>query len=138
MVINTQEYGWSDVEIVMLGKKITGARGVKFKSAQEKELIHASGNEPVGIGRGNKTYEGELILLQSELEALTNAAGTGNDIMDIPAFNIVVSYAPKTGGVLSTYIIKFAEFTEVERAMNQGDKFAEITLPFVALGIEKA
>ena len=138
VVININEYSWADVEIFLLGKKVTGARGVKFKSAQEKEHIHAAGNNPVGIGRGNKTYEGELKILQSELEALTNAAGTGNDVVDIPPFDIAVAYAPKTGGVISSYIIKFAEFTEVEREMNQNDKFAEITLPFIALGIEKA
>ncbi|MBN1250686.1 MAG: hypothetical protein JXA16_01025 [Bacteroidales bacterium] len=138
MVINTSEYSWADVQIVMLGRPITGGRAVKFKTSQEKELIHASGNEPVGIGRGNKAYEGELVLLQSEVEALANAAGEGKDIIDIPVFNIVVSFVPKSGGLISTYIIKFAEFTEVEREMKQNDKFAEITLPFIALGIEKA
>lgn len=138
MVINTKEYAWADVELFMMGRPVTGARGVKFKSSQEKEVIHASGNEPVGVGHGNKTYEGELTLLQSEVEALTIAAGTGNDIVDIPAFNIVVAFAPKLGDVKSVYTIKFAEFTEVERAMKQNDKFAEINLPFIALGIERA
>ncbi|OQY03189.1 MAG: hypothetical protein B6I20_05575 [Bacteroidetes bacterium 4572_117] len=137
MTINTKEYAWADVDIVLFGRSVTGARGVKFKSSQEKEVIHASGNEPVGIGHGNKTYEGELTLLQSEVEALTIAAGTGNDIIDLPAFNIVVAFAPKLGDTKSIYTIKFAEFTEVERAMNQNDKFAEITLPFIALGIDR-
>lgn len=137
-VFNSKQYAWADVEIFMLGKKIAGARGVKYKTSQEKEVIHGAGNEPQGIARGNKTYEGELTLLQSEVEALTATAiaAGGNDITDLTAMNVVVAYAPK-GGVITTDILQNIEFTEFEKGMNQNDKFAEISLPFIALGIKK-
>jgi hypothetical protein len=91
------------------------------------------------MGRGNKSYEGQIVLLQSELEALKAAAGPGNDLTDIPPFDIVVAYIPRQGGTqIITDIIKHVEFTEVEKSINQGDKFMEVTLPFVALDIEKA
>ena len=66
------------------------------------------------------------------------AAGAGKDVTDIPAFDIVVAYLPRQGGTqIVTDIIKHCEFTENEKQMNQGDKFMEITLPFVALDINK-
>lgn len=134
----TEQYSWSDVNIVMLGKVVTGARGVRYKASQEKEPIYGRGSKPVAMGRGNKTYEGELKLLQSELEALQEAAGSGNELTDIAAFDIVISYVPRSGGTqIVTDIIKYAEFTENEKQLNQGDKFMEITLPIVALDIKK-
>lgn len=138
MAFTTDQYSWADIDIVMLGKVVTGARGVRYKTSQEKEPVYGRGNKPVALVRGNKSYEGEIKLLQSELEALQAASGTGNDVTDIPAFDIIVAYIPRQGGTqIVTDIIKYCEFKEVEKAMNQGDKFMEITLPFVALDIEK-
>lgn len=137
MAFNSKEYSWSDVEIQMKGRKVIGARGVKYKTSQEKEAVYGAGNEPKTIARGNKSYEGELVVLQSELEALTETYGEGADVVDIAPFDIIVAYAPKNGGAITTDIIQLAEFTEVEKGMVQGDKNMEITLPFISLGIQK-
>lgn len=138
MAFTTDQYSWADIDIVMLGKVVGGARGVRYKASQEKEPVYGRGNKPVALVRGNKAYEGELKLLQSELEALQVSVGVGNDIVDIPPFDIVVAYIPRNGGTqIRTDIIKHCEFTEVEKGMDQGDKFMEITLPFVALDIQK-
>ena len=135
-IFNSNEDGYANINVVLAGRPITGLRGVKYKITQEKEVIHASGNEPHGVGRGNKTYEGEIVVLQSELEALTRAAGVGKNITDLRNLDIVVAYAAEEGLPLVTDIIKYAEFTESEKGMSQGDKFSEHTLPFIALGIE--
>ena len=79
-MVNTREYEWSDVTVVMAGRPVTGLRGVKYTAKQEKEALHAAGNKPVSIQRGNKTYEGEVTLLQSEYEALKIASG--GDLLD--------------------------------------------------------
>lgn len=136
MAFNSKEYEWNNLELVMLGRPVTGIRGVTYKASQEKEVIYARGNKPRAIQKGNKSFEGKLSLLQSELEALLVAAGKGKDITDIPAFDVVVAYAPGNGGVIVTDIIKNIEFTESEKALKQGDKFMEIELPFIALDIE--
>ena len=134
---NSAEYAFCNISVIVLGKKIGGLRGIKYKTAMEKEVVYGAGNEPRGMQHGNKSYDGELALLQSEIEAMTLAAGAGKSIVDMTGVDIVVVYMPKGGGVLVTDIIKHAEFTEVEKGMNQNDKFAEISLPFIALGIEK-
>lgn len=137
-MFNSKQYNWADVEIWLLGKKIAGARGIKYKISQEKEVIYGAGNQPMGIGKGNKSYEGEITLLQSEVEALTLSAiaAGGDDITDLSEMNVIINYAPQKGA-LTTDILQNVAFTEMEKGMNQNDKFAEISLPFIALGIKK-
>jgi len=135
-MFNSKEYSWSNVEVVMLGRPVTGIRGVTYKATQEKEVIYARGNKPRAIQHGNKSFECSISLLQSEVEALLLAAGTGKNVLDIPAFDIVVAYVPDGGGEIITDIIKNVEFTEVEKSLKQGDKLMEVELPAIALDIE--
>lgn len=130
-MVNTREYEWADVSVVMAGRMVTGLRGVKYSVKQEKELLHAKGNKPHSIQRGNKTYDGEITLLQSEYEALKQA-GDG-DILDLST-DIVSSYGnPSAGDVITTDILIGVEFTEDNTEWKQGDKFQEKTLPFLFL-----
>ena len=133
-MFNSKEYEFSDVSTVVAGRDITGLRGVKYTEKQEKEALYAKGNKPHSIQHGNKSVEGSITLLQSELEAMVKAGG--GSALDI-AFNIVVVYGnPSNGDVLITDIIKHAEFTEVPKQLKQGDKFQEIELPFIALDVK--
>ena len=134
---NSKQYSWANVKVNLFGRVVIGVRGVKYKISQEKEPVYGAGDKPLGIQAGNKSYEGELVLLQSELEAIQRAAGVGNDITDIPAFDIQISYFDKRTGSLVNDAIKFAEFTEAEKGMSQGDKYMEVTLPWIALDIQK-
>lgn len=130
-MFNSREYEWSDVNVVAAGRPVTGIRGVKYSSKQEKEVLHAKGNKPHSIQRGNKTYDGELTVTQSEYEAL-RAAG-GGDILDI-SIDIVVAYGnPSKGDVITTDLLKGVEFTEDNTEWKQGDKFQEKSLPFIFL-----
>lgn len=130
-MVNTREYEWSDVTVVMAGRPVTGLRGVKYSAKQEKELLHAKGNKPHSIQRGNKTYDGEITLLQSEYEALKQASG--GDILDA-SLDIVAAYGnPTAGDVITTDVLVGVEFTEDNTEWKQGDKFQEKTLPFIYL-----
>lgn len=130
-MFNSREYEWSDVNVVAAGRPLTGIRAVKYSSKQEKEALHAKGNKPHSIQRGNKTYDGELTVTQSEYEAM-RAAG-GGDILDI-SIDIVVAYGnPSKGDVITTDLLMGAEFTEDNTEWKQGDKFQEKSLPFIFL-----
>jgi len=136
---NSKEYSWSNVEVSYLGKVITGIRGVKYKTSHEKEALYARGSKPHSIQKGNKAYEGELKLLQSEVDVLNAAAKkAGYDDLTDFSFDITVAYVPKNidTGAITNKGIKAAEITEFEEGMEQGDKFMEITLPFLALDIK--
>ena len=130
-MVNTREYEWSDVNVVLAGRLVTGLRGIKYGAKQEKELLHAKGNKPHSIQRGNKTYDGEITLLQSEYEALRKASG--GDILDA-SMDIVAAYGnPTAGDVITTDMLIGVEFTEDSTEWKQGDKFQEKTLPFIYL-----
>lgn len=130
-MVNTREYEWSDVTVVMVGRNVTGLRGVKYSFKQEKELIYAKGNKPHAIQRGNKDFSGEITLLQSEYEALKTSAG--GDVLNI-AFDVVVCVGtPSKGDVITTEILVNCEITEDNTEWKQGDKFQEKTLPFIFL-----
>jgi hypothetical protein len=134
-LFNSKEYEWSDVKIFMFGKYVTRARAVSYKVSKEKEHLHAGGDEPHAIQSGNKSYEGSITLLQSELIALINASGKRH-LVDIDAFDIIVAYG---GNLIPITIdrLKHFEFTEYEKSISQGDKFQEIELPIIGLGIQE-
>lgn len=133
-IFSSKEYEWADLSVIIAGRMVTGIRSIKYKKQQEKETLYAKGNKPHSIQRGNKTYDGSVSLLQSELEAIEKSAG--GDALDA-SMDIIVSYGnPMKGDVIHTDYIKGLEFTEVPKGMSQNDKFAEIELPFIALDIK--
>ncbi len=90
---NSSEYSWKDLEVVLLGRPLLRILEVKYKGSQETKAIYGRGSNPVGIQKGNKKYEGEIKIGQSELEALCDKAkqvtGSG-DPLDLPPFDITI------------------------------------------------
>ena len=130
-MFNSRQYEWADITVFAGGRDITGIRSIKYSTKQEKELLHGKGNNPLSIQKGNKTNEGEIGLLQSELEALEVAAG--GSILDLE-LNVVVTYGnPSKGDTVKTDQLIGVQFTEDPRELKQGDKFMEITVPFLFL-----
>lgn len=133
-MFNSQEFSWTELTVVIGGKDITGIRGIKYGEKQEKEPVYGKGNKPRAIQRGNKSYEGEVTLLQSELETLRANSAT-RSVNDLHV-DVMVSYGnPENGDTIVTDKILGVEFNADEKALKQGDKFMEITLPFIALDV---
>lgn len=122
-------YSWSEYRVYMGGRFITGIRGFKYKRAREVEGIYAEGDEVVDVGFGNKSNEGELSMLQNELEAIIESSPK-HDPFRLPAITVVHSYIPFNGiGRIITDIWHGVYFKEIEKAMEQGKTFMEITTP---------
>lgn len=135
-MFNSREYEWADVTLLLGGKDITGARGVKYTAKQEKEAVYGKGNEPIAIQKGNKSYEGEFTMLQSELETIRlNGGGT---ILDLQLDAVVAYGNPSNGDVMITDVIQGVQFTEEPHDLKQNNKYMEVTLPFIALRVKKA
>ena len=138
MAFDSREFEFADVKVAILGVELSGLRGLTYKKSQEKELVYGAGNQPKAVQRGNKKYEGTLMLLKSDFDMLNKAAISAGyeDITDLPGklININCVYAPDdgTGRLISVALIN-AEFTEYEDGMKQADKFKEISLPFIFL-----
>ncbi|MDY0102826.1 MAG: hypothetical protein RBS07_07780 [Lentimicrobium sp.] len=137
MNFNTAEYAWKDIEVVMLGRPIVRLLEVKYKVTKETKEIYGRGQNPLGIQEGNKKYEGEIKIGQSELEALINKAQQvvpGSDPTDLPQFNVAISFEKL--GVLRTDVLVGVKLQEFEKAMKQGDSDMEVSLPFKCLAID--
>ncbi len=135
-MMNSEEYGWNESNVVMLGRPVIGLLGIKYKETQEKTNIYGKGKKPRRRGRGRVSFEGELKVLGSELWALLQSNGRNKSLNSIRPFDIVHAFAPEEGGIVSTNILKFVEFTEVELEINEGDTNKEFTLPLIIGDIE--
>jgi hypothetical protein len=108
-MFNSKQYEYADITLELGGRVVTGARGVKYSSKQEKELVYAKGSEPQHIQRGNLSYEGEITVLQSELETL-RALGKGS-VLSLRLDAVVVYGNPSSGDVAVIDKIRGLEFT---------------------------
>lgn len=134
-MFNSREYEFADMTVMVGGKDTVGLRGLKYSVKQEKEVLYGKGNEPIAIQKGNKSYEGELTILPSELETLRlNGDGT---ILGLQVDIVAVYGNPLQGDVMVTDVLQGVQFTEEPKEYKQGDKYVEITLPFIFLRLKK-
>lgn len=133
--INGRQYEFADLTVVGAGRDIIGLHGIEYKESQDKELIYGKGNKPVSIQRGNKSYEGTLTVLQSELEGLAALSESGS-ILDLD-INLSVCYGdPALGTPMTTDLLFGVQFTEMPKGLSQGDKNMEVALPFLCTDIQ--
>jgi hypothetical protein len=118
-LINGKAYTWSQIDVNILGVSVTGITAISYSDSQEMEDNYGAGNRPVSRGYGAKESEGSITLYAEEVEALQDAEETG-DIMDIPEFDIVVSYLPE-GGVIRQHTLHNCRFKGNGRDTSQGD-----------------
>jgi len=128
MAFNSEEYAWSDINIVIGGRPVTGIRAIKWTTKRTVTHIYGKGIDPHARTKGNKEYTGSMKLLQSELEALLVSAGANRDVTDL-TFNITVVFAPASGGIVKTHILENCDIEQFEMGMEQDAAFMEIELP---------
>ncbi|TWI22198.1 hypothetical protein [Sphingobacterium siyangense] len=135
MAFNSREYEWADITVIAGGRDLLGIRGVKYTRKIEREAVYAKGRKAKAIQSGNESVEGELVLLQSTYNELLDSSG--GDILSLSIDTEVTYGNPSRGDALRTDRLIGIRFTEEAVEFKQGDKFAEITVPFLALDIQK-
>lgn len=133
ILINGVEYSWVSLKFAFLGNAdVKGVQSINYKVARESENLYGGGDEPVAIGYGNKTYEGEIKLMQKDVRAIRAAAG-GKSLVDIAPFTLTIQYANGTAPDTSDEL-QFVRFLEDGMSGEQGAKELPVTIP---LGIGK-
>ena len=131
------ESSWKDISVVILGRTIEGIEEVKYKDTTQKEYVFGRGKKPRGIVTGNTEVSGQIVIHQSEYNAMlaaVQAARPGAKLTDV-SFDIVASY--DNDGVATTDLIVGAEIEEYEKGMAQNDPLMKITLPFKAVDLQE-
>jgi hypothetical protein len=142
MGFNSREFEFADIKVAIMGRELSGLRGLTYKKSQEKELVYGAGNAPKAIQRGNKKYDGTLTVLKSDFDLMNLSARAAGyeDIVDVPGdlINITCVFEKPGTGMLSTDSCINVEFTEMEDGMKQNDKFKEVALPFIFTKLKQA
>src|SRR6185436_13983718 len=113
MGLRGYEYSFGDMQVVLPGRTVPvdGVIAIEYGSKQEKKIIHGRGYDGVAIGKGSKDSSGSLTMLQSDFEAMCESIAGEKDPLNIPLFDITVSYAPE-GGVVTTDKLIGCSFSE--------------------------
>ncbi len=135
MAFDSRQYEFADITLIIGGRDIKTLRGVKWSRKIEREPVYGKGREPLSIQSGNASYEGEFMMLQSDFDAIEKAAG--DDILSLSVDFEVTFGNPLNGDALKTHRGLGIRFTEDTLDIKQGDKFAEITVPWLARRIQK-
>lgn len=139
-MFDSREYSWKEVKVYISGTYVVGIRAVMDNSESDDEHLYAAGDQPISIQSGNQKPSGEIKLLQSEVNKLEEAATAAgfNSPLEVRGFDIVCVYAPVGTQRLRTRTYKFVKFGSYSMKLDQGEKFMEVTIPFLCLGIEKS
>jgi hypothetical protein len=140
MGFSTQECDWSKVSVSILGVKLQGLKGLEVSKSVEKEYLYGSSDEPIDITSGNKSYPGSLKILKYELDKMNEAAIVAGyeDITEVPHSLIVatIEFKKAANTPRRVMVVPAVSFTELKYAMSQGDKFMEVDLPFLGMGLK--
>jgi hypothetical protein len=128
-LINGVAYDWASVRCVIMGTMLSGITAIKYDDEQKMQNNFGAGKYPVSRGSGNVECSSSLTIHAEELEALA-ASAPGNRIQDFPPFDIIVSYQPASGNIV-THTIKNAQFTANKRELKQGDMVIESEIPLI-------
>lgn len=129
---DSKDCEWADMTVMFAGAPLTKIRGLKYKAAKDKQLLHGAGDEPISIQSGNRTYEGQIKVLKGAIDDMNRAAlaAGGSDILDMQ-FDIVVTYKAKGTRPLQTDTLVSVEVKDFEKGWDQGAKNMDVTLPIV-------
>lgn len=136
---DSKECEWADMSVVFAGAPLAKIRGLKYKAAKDKQLLHGAGDAPISIQSGNRTYEGQIKVLKGALDNMNIAAlsSGGNDVLDMQ-FDIVITYKAQAGRPLQTDILRGVEIKDFEKGWEQGAKNMDITLPIIFMQLISA
>jgi hypothetical protein len=128
-LINGVGYSWANVKLVLFGVPVIGITHIEYKRKQKKENHYGMGTEPIQRAYGNKEYEGKITLYRDEWNAII-AAAPSRDPLDIPFFDIQVSFAgTRVLPVLD--VLRACEFTEDPFTVAQGDTKIMVEIPLI-------
>ncbi len=136
-LFDSKECTWKDIRVYFAGALVTKIRGLKYKTAMEKELLHAAGDKAISTQKGNRTNEGSIKVLKGAVDDMNRfaQANGGDDLLDM-TFDIVIHYKAQGSRAIQIDTLVGVDVKEYEKGMEQGAKQMDIELPIVFLDLK--
>lgn len=136
---DTKECEWADVRAYFDGGRVAKISSFKFGVQQEKEDLHAEGDEPHSIQSGRRSYTAEMGFFKSVLDTLNDVAmaAGGRDCLDLE-FDVVITYRAKGSRDRVVRTCVGFQFTGFDEMMEEGAKSMKITMPGKFLRLVKS
>lgn len=137
ILINNKSYDWAQVLVQMSNGTLpfAGITSIDYSETEESEMVYGYGRFPVAEARGNVTSEASITLHQEEVVNLRSQSPTGS-LLDLPRFDLVVSYLHPEASKVVSDIIKNSRFRSDGGSKSQNDKSFEIELDILCSHIE--
>lgn len=133
-LINGTAYSYADAVVNLFGVPLAGITSVKYMADGEVVNNYGAGRKPTSRGHGPIEFTASITIDRAEFNSLIQAAPNKN-LLDIPEFDVVVTYVPD-GSAPTTDIIKKCRFKNSGSGGQQGDTNIEIELNLVPADIE--
>lgn len=136
-MINGRHYDWESITVNAGGPTpALDIVDVEYSDSQEVEEQYGKGRKARGYGLGNYTAQGKIKMKRREWTKLSAqlAATGGGAILNHAPFTITVSYAQTDVDPTVTDTLKQCKLTGTGTTLAQGDKTAEVEIPFRILG----
>lgn len=136
--IDTDQYDWSSITLRLNGVKVTTLQSVSVTKEVNKVPIYNMGRHYVDVLTGNVIYNGNLTILQSDLNPLLQIDSQliEADIDMITGLPFVIGLTLEKNDKIEYYNIENVHFTSWDLTFNQGDNSGIVTLPFIASTIK--
>jgi hypothetical protein len=131
-LINGKSYGWSDIQVVIMGRIVAGITAISYEDTQMMKDNPGAGKYPTSRGYGGIEAKASITLEMKELlgiQAAGKAAGYSR-IQEIPKFNIPVAYVDSEN-VPVTDMLFNVQFTGNKRDVKTGDGSIEVQLDLI-------
>lgn len=120
-LINGRAYDFAQIRVTMFGNIVPSISAVEYMEEQEKENNFGAGDRPVSRGAGAINSSGKLTISMNDVEAI-RAATVDGSLLNIPAFDVTVTYLHPTASKVVSHILKNCEFINDGVTTAQGDK----------------
>lgn len=136
--INGNAFSFKDCDIKMLGSSVYYLQSINWDESEDASFDVGVGQVGKFLGVGNRSVAGSMEIGLSEFMKLADAAGLVSLMgspLDIPPFNIAITYYSRLANVRSTNLFN-VKFTKIGQSTKQGDTHIYTTLDFIATHVQ--
>lgn len=132
--INGQQYDWSSIEVCVLDQIITGITSVSYDDSIGEESHYEIDGFPVFSKSNAYEAKASMTLNRDSINVILQVLSEDEELQNIPAFDIVVSYL--NGDDIVTQVVRNCEFTTNSLLVNQENKKNEVAIDLICSHIE--